>query len=128
MYMPKGRSMISGDYKIAKQRGQKGYFGRVALDAQPTESGVQVDFDAACASCWQSGVRFGIDYFFDHIPIVGGVRIHVVCVEGHEVDTNNALIALAAANALFQAFGIAESKKKPQLDEENGLVVFQCKN
>jgi hypothetical protein len=122
--------MRSGEFKIAKQAGQRGFFGRVSLDVEDLESSneVQVDFHDTCADRWRSGARFGIDYVFEHIPkrkyFPRGVRVHVGCIEGHEVDTDNALIAYVTAIALFQALGIAEPKKRPKLDEEQGLVVF----
>ncbi len=99
------------------------------MDVEPGESsGPEVIFDRGCAAGWQSGVRFGIDYVFEHISkrkfFPKGMRVHVDCIEGHEVDTNNALIAYVTANALFQALGIAEPKKRPSLDEDRGLVVF----
>ncbi|MGO9923692.1 MAG: hypothetical protein ACLQIB_54435 [Isosphaeraceae bacterium] len=121
--------MARGEFKIAKQSGPRGYFGRVSLDVEPGEgSGPEVVFDRTCAPRWQSGVRFGIEYVFEHIPkrkdFPRGMRVHVDCIEGHEVDTSNTLIAYVTANALFQALGIDEPKKRPSLDEDRGLVVF----
>jgi hypothetical protein len=121
--------MARGDFKIAKQVGQRGFFGRVSLDVEPAEGGhsVQIDFDER-ASRWQNGVRFAVDYVFEHSParksFPHGVRIHVSCIEGHEVDTDTSLIAYVTANALLQALGIDDPKKKPHLDEDRGLVVF----
>ena len=65
--------------------------------------------------CWNTLKR---DYF------PNGIRVHVACIEGHEVDTDNTLIAYVAANALFQALGIANPKKCPNLIAEQGLIVF----
>ena len=122
--------MARGEFRIAKQLGVRGYFGRVSLDVEPAESGgdVQIDFDRSCSTRWQRGARFGIAYVFEHIPkrtyFPKGARVHVDCIEGHEVDTDNSLIAYVTANAVFQALGISEPKKRPNLDEEHGLVVF----
>ena len=39
--------MARGEFRIAKQAGPRGYFGRVSLDVEPVEASgvVQVDFD-----------------------------------------------------------------------------------
>jgi hypothetical protein len=122
--------MARGEFSIARQSGQRGYFGRVSLDVESAESAgdVQIDFDRSCAARWQRGASFGIAYVFVHISkrayFPKGARVHVDCIEGHEVDTDNSLIAYVTANALFQALGISEPKKRPNLDEENGFVVF----
>jgi hypothetical protein len=122
--------MARGEFKIAKQAGPRGYFGRVSLDAEAVagRDDVQVDFDDANANRWQSGARFGIDYVLEHISkrdyFPNGIRVHVACIEGHEVDTDNTLIAYVTANALFQALGIANPKKRPDLNTEQGLIVF----
>lgn len=93
-----------------------------------SSGGVQVDFDDVYANRWRSGARFGIEYVLEHIPkreyFPRGVRVHVGCIEGHEVDTDNTLIAYVTAYALFRALGIAEPKKKPNLDLQQGVVVF----
>jgi hypothetical protein len=122
--------MAHGEFRVAKQAGPRGYFGRVSLNAEPSgQSGdVHVDFDLANANRWQSGARFGIEYVLEHISkrdyFPNGIRVHVACIEGHEVDTDNTLIAYVAANALFQALGIANPKKRPDLNAEQGLIVF----
>ena len=120
--------MAHGEFKIARQAGSRGYFGKVSLEAELVGGSVQVDFDDAHASRWQSAARFGIDYVLEHIPkqkyFPNGIRVHVACIEGHEVDTDSALIAYVTANAMFQALGIANPKKRPDLNEETGLVAF----
>ena len=122
--------MAHGEFKVAKQAGARGYFGRVSLDAE-LDSGsgaIQVEFDRDRANRWQSGARFGIDYVLEHIPkqkyFPNGIRVHVACIEGHEVDTDSSLIAYVTAIALFQALGIVNPKKRPDLIEETGFVVF----
>jgi hypothetical protein len=122
--------MARGEFKIAKQAGPRGYFGRVTLDVEPAgkTGALVVDFDDDNAGRWQTGARFGIDYVLEHVPkrtyFPQGLKIHVGCIEGHEVDTDNTLIAYVTANALLEALGIAEPRKRPNLDEEKGLVVF----
>ncbi len=121
--------MSRGEFAIAKQAGPKGYFGKVALEVEPTENdgAITVDFDEQRARLWQQGARFGIEYVLEHIPrrkyFPKGGRVHVDCIEGHEVDTNNVLIAYLTANALFEALGIKPTKR-PNLDEVGGLFVF----
>jgi hypothetical protein len=121
--------MGTGEYKVAKQSGQKGYFGRVVLDAQPKDDGeITVEFDEHRANRWQSGVRFGIDYALEHISkravYPKGLKIRVTAIEGHDVDTTTSLIAYITAHAMFQALGVEEADKKPCVDFEKGLVEF----
>jgi len=121
--------MPRGESTIAKQSGLKGYFGKVTLQVEPTEGdgAVTVDFDERRARSWQQGARFGIEYVLEHIPkrkyFPTGGRVHVDCIEGHEVDTNNVLIAYLTANALFEALGF-EPTKRPSLDEAAGVFEF----
>ena len=86
--------MAHGEFKIAKQAGARGYFGRVSLDAELAGGSIQVDFDDAHANRWQNAARFGIDYVLEHIPrqkyFPNGIRVYVGCIEGHEVDTDSA--------------------------------------
>ena len=118
-----------GECKIAKQLGRKGYFGRVVLEAEPTDDGeVAVEFDKEKASRWQSGVRFGIDYALEHVSertvYPNGLRIRVNEIEGHEVDTTTSLIAYIAARAMFQALGIEPASELLSVDFDKGLVEF----
>ncbi len=120
--------MGTGECKVAKQSGRKGYFGRVVLQTEPKDDGqITVEFDEQNASRWQSGARFGIDYALEHISkktfFPRGLRVIVTSIEGHDVDTSSLLIAYASSHALMQALG-ATVNEKPNLDAEKGLVVF----
>ena len=121
--------MKRGEFKVAKQIGPKGYFGRVRLEVnQGTENGnVVVEFDDRQAARWQTGARFGIDYVLDHVSkkesFPNGIRVFVDAIEGHEVDTDNTVIAYVAANALLSALGVVP-RKRPGFDENNGSFVF----
>jgi len=121
--------MKHGEFKVAKQIGAKGYFGRVRLEVdQVTENGnVVVEFDDRQAARWQTGARFGIDYVLDHVSkraiFPNGIRVFVGAIEGHDVDTDNTVIAYVAANALLSALGV-EPRKRPDFDELNGSFVF----
>jgi hypothetical protein len=125
--------MKRGEYKLADQVGEKGYFGKVALEIEMDDGSgaVSIDFDAANARDWQTGARFGIDYVLEHIPkkklFPKGARIHVDSIQGHAVDTTSAVIAFAAANALLRALGldaVPSKTKRPNFDREKGLFVF----
>jgi hypothetical protein len=114
--------MTRGEYTLAAQVGSKGYYGKVALEIEPEEpSGtVTVEFDEAGVQKWRSGARFGIDYVLEHIPskkvFPKGARITVHAIQGHEVDTNNVVIAFATANALLSALDIP-FPRKPEMDK-----------
>ncbi len=121
--------MGTGEYRIAKQVGLKGYFGRVVLEAQPRNDGeVTIEFDRQRADEWQSGVRFGIEYAIEHVSpaklLGSGAEVRVTVIEGQDCDTSTSLIAYVAARAMFQAIGVDPPNELPSLDLENGLVRF----
>lgn len=121
--------MGTGECKIAKQLGRKGYFGRVVLDVQPNDDGqITIEFDSDRAGRWQSGARFGIDYAIEHVSqrnlFPGGLNVRVATIEGHEVHTTTSLIAYIAARAMFQALGVEPASEAPTVDFEKGLVEF----
>lgn len=119
--------MARGEFKIAKQIGPKGYFGKVVLHVEPGEDGqIEVDFDEERAIKWKSGVRFGIDYVLDHLPeasLPNGLKIHLELIDGIVVDTTTTLIAYVTAIALIRALG-SESTETPLFDDSVGAVVF----
>jgi hypothetical protein len=121
--------MARGEFQIADQIGPKGYYGKVALEAEPSEAGgeVTIQFDQTDAARWQSGAQFGIDYALEHVStrkfFPHGGRVRVLRIEGHEVDTNNTVIAYVAAHALFRALGV-EPTKRPNFDGSTGAFVF----
>ena len=43
--------MARGEFRIAKQLGVRGYFGRVSLDVEPAESGGDVQIAAEHTRC-----------------------------------------------------------------------------
>jgi len=122
--------MARGEFEVATQAGGRGYFGKVTLDVHQggREGTVEVDFDPKRASQWQSGARFGIDYMLERIQrrglLPGGARIHVDSIQGHDVDTNNVVIAYVTAYALLRALGIDPPTKSPRLDSDLGLFIF----
>jgi hypothetical protein len=120
--------MKRGEYTLATQVGGKGYYGKVALEYEPEgPSGtVTIEFDKSAAQKWTSGARFGIDYVLEQLPrkaFPNGARILVQSIQGHEVDTNNVVIAFATANALLSALELPVLKK-PDFDKEKGLFLF----
>jgi hypothetical protein len=121
--------MSVGEFKLAKQIGPKGFFGKVVIEVEPTESNgaVAVEFDADHANRWTTGAEFGIDYVLEHIAkrkvFPNGGRIRVSRIDGHEVDTNSVVIAYVAAHALLNALG-ASPAKQPGFDEGTGHFFF----
>ena len=86
-----------------------------------------MDFDPNTSSRWQSGAMFGVSYVLDHVSkrklFPKGGRFRVLCIGGHDVDTNNVVIAYVAANALYKALGV-QPKKQPHFDENTGAFTF----
>jgi hypothetical protein len=121
--------MGRGEDKLAAQIGPKGYFGKVTVEAEQVDGDgeVTVDFDPTNAKRWRSGASFGVEYVLEHITkrklFPKGGRVRVVYIEGHEVDTNNVVIAFVAAHALYKALGV-EPAKRPAFDENTGVFSF----
>ncbi|MGH7137407.1 MAG: hypothetical protein ACREHD_16815 [Pirellulales bacterium] len=122
-------SLSAGKNRLAVQFGNKGYYGEVELDVErssPTGA-IEVEFDPVAASQWQTGARFGIDYVLEHSSprtlFPNGGRIHVSRIQGHLVDTNNAVIAYVTAMALIEALAV-KPREMPALDAEKGLLIF----
>lgn len=121
--------MGHGEDKLAMQIGQKGYYGQVTVEAQLVDGdgAVDVDFAPTTSERWRSGAAFGIQYVLDHIAKrklfpKGGV-VRVLQIAGHEVDTNNVVIAFVAAQALCKALGV-QPTKCPVFDKDTGIFSF----
>jgi hypothetical protein len=121
--------MGRADNELITQVGSKGYFGKVTVEAEPLEGNgeVAVDFEPTIPKRWRSGASFGIEYVLENIAkrklFPKGGRIRVLYIGGHEVDTNNVVIAFVAAGALLKALGIQPSKQ-PSFDEKTGSFSF----
>lgn len=123
--------MGRGEERLATQVGPKGYFGQVTLEAEPFTENINgeldVEFEASGAKRWQSGATFGIEYVLEHVAkrklFPKGGRIRVISIGGHEVDTNNVVIAFVAAHALSKALGV-QPRKLPLFDSDTGTFSF----
>lgn len=119
----------SGKYRVARQSGNRGYFGEVEVevDRDLGNGSIEISFDPIHASAWQVGARFGIEYVLEHTPrrtlFPHGGKIHVSRIVGHLVDTNNLVIAYVTALAVIDALG-TDAQDVPELDPERGLIVF----
>ena len=120
--------MGTGECKVAKQSGQKGYFGRVVSTPSQRTTARSPSNSTNIAPIVGSRGSIGIDYALEHISrravYPKGLRIRVTAIEGHDVDTTTSLIAYITAHAMFQALGVEEAGKKPSVDFEKGLVEF----
>ena len=121
--------MGRGEDRLAVQVGPKGYYGKVTVEAEPSDrSGdVTVDFDSSISNQWKTGASFGIEYALEHVTtrtlFPNGLRVRVLHVTGHPVDTNSVVIAFVAANALYKALGV-EPTKRPEFDKNTGTFTF----
>jgi hypothetical protein len=121
--------MGSGEFKLAKQVGHRGFYGHVILSAETNDNGgVVVEFDGNAAADWQTGARFGIEYVLQHLPnepaSPKALRVRVNMIHGMECDSSDSLIAYATAHALARALGLEEMKTMPRFDPDRGLVEF----
>ncbi len=121
--------MGRGEDKLAVQVGPRGFYAKVAVEAEPLagDGDVTVDFDPSISEEWKSGASFGIDYVLEQIAtrslFPAGGRVRVLSIAGHAVDTNRVVIAFVAANALCKALGV-QSAKKPEFDKNAGTFTF----
>jgi hypothetical protein len=121
--------MSIGEFKLVKQIGPKGFFGKVVLEVEPADNdgAVAVEFDPNNANRWTTGAEFGIDYVLEHIAkrniFPKGGRIRVSRIDWHEVDTNSVVIAYVAAHALLRALEV-NPPKQPGFDEATGSFFF----
>lgn len=121
--------MGRGDDKLATQIGAKGYFGQVTVEAEPLDGNgeVIVDFESATSERWRTGALFGIHYVLDHVAkrklFPKGGRVRVLQIGGHDVDTNNVVIAFVAAQALYKALGV-QPTIRPEFDATSGTFSF----
>jgi len=122
---------MTGIVELAEQKGNKGYFAQVLIDAESDDSIKEhiIDFDEhnASNSRWRDAARFGFPYVLERIPKKsigpGALRIHVKKIQGHPFDTNSVIIAYAAACALLRAPERSESDMV-SLDMESGKIAF----
>ena len=121
--------MERAEEKLATQVGPIGYYGQVAVEPELVDGDgeVDVDFAPTISKRWRSGASFGIQYVLEHVskrklfPKGGRVRVHSIV--GHEVDTNNVVIAFVAAHALAKALGV-QPRKLPVFDKDTGVFSF----
>lgn len=113
-----------GIHNVVVQRGGRGFHAKVGLTVAK-EPGFRVKFDVHCDP-WKTAVEFGLSYAWNNLPercTRGGCEIHVTEFHGMPVDTTDAVAALEAALALFDAFAFRPTEG-PRLDPESGAVVF----
>ena len=121
--------MGRADNELATQVGSKGYFGKVTVEAEPVDGNgeVHVDFEPTISKRWRSGASFGIEYVLEQIAkrrlFPKGGRVRVLHIGGHDVDTNNVVIAFVAAHSLSKALGVQPSKQ-PTFDQNTGTFSF----
>ena len=114
---------------LAVQVGLKGYSGKVAVEPELVDGDgeVDVDFEPTNSKRWRSGASFGIQYVLEHVSkrklFPKGGRVRVLSIGGHEVDTNNVVIAFVAAHALAKAIGV-QPRKLPAFDKDTGIFSF----
>jgi hypothetical protein len=128
-----GANDMTGTFKVAEQRGEIGYFGKVDLEVEPNDNikGCEITFQEPSANNgqWRDAVRFGIEYGYSRIPKSElhskGHRITVRRVQGQQFDTDSLIIAYTAVRALFHAFGVSETDVVC-FDVDGGKIVFDA--
>jgi hypothetical protein len=117
-----------GDFRVATQHGNWGYFGAVELEAEILSSGtgVEVVIPPEIAE-WRAGIRFGIAYAYEKCAGLGSprnaVRVAVIRAEGHAVDTTELVMAFVSAHALWRALN-ETPVRTPSLNAAEGIFAF----
>lgn len=119
---------MEAKYELAAQSGNWGYYAVVAMEVDVLEGGPSLEIAfVERIHDWRYGVQFGIAYAYEKTilaqPRSRGVKVRVVSVLGHPVDTTEAAVAFAAAHAFCRAIGVA-LPQPPRLSESTGEFIF----
>ena len=120
--------MKAGEFILARQKGNKGFYARVLLQAEPSpdQVGVRVDFDTSVDEEWRIPAIFGIIYAWEQsarrFP-ERGLSVQVLEVRWQPVDTSSLCVSFAASFALWSALEHTP-RDVPTLDEESGTFCF----
>ncbi|MCE9584145.1 MAG: hypothetical protein K8T20_16800 [Planctomycetes bacterium] len=114
----------TGKHSVVAQRGGKGFHAAVEVEVRPCAN-FRLEIEADCWD-WQAGVEFGVHYAWAALP--NNLRrdwghVRVVRFHGMIADTSHAIAALAAALAMFDAYGF-HPVHPPRLDPDKGEIVF----
>lgn len=118
----------AGNYDLAIQRGDWGYFASVTLSVglEAADEGLVVEFETA-GDAWRAGAQFGVAYAYeksvDQIGQRQRVRVRVTEIRGHIIDTTEICVAYAAAHAFWKALDLTPLQQ-PSGDFDAGLFVF----
>lgn len=117
-----------GEYILAIQHGNWGYFGNVELEVELLSSGTGVEISIPEEVLqWQAGIRFGITYAYEKCRSLGSppraVRVIVTRAQGHAVDTTEVVMAFSSAHALWKALN-ETPMWPPKLNIEDGTFTF----
>lgn len=121
--------MKTGEFILARQRGSKGFYARVLLQAvsSPDHVGVRVDFAESVDEEWRIPVSFGIVYAWEQTKRKAleqqGLSVQVLGVDWQPVDTSTLCVSFAASFALWNALEHIP-RDVPTLDEESGTFCF----
>ena len=102
--------MGTGEFKLAKQVGRKGFYAHVVLSAERNDNGeVVVEFDEKLGNEWRSGARFGVDYALEHVPretiYPDGLIVRVQMVHGMVCDTTDSAGGLRGSSRGLSSIG-----------------------
>lgn len=118
---------MQGRGEVRCQVERVGYFAQVIVDvyANTSLSVVSQNISARFEE-YADAARFGIAYAAEHCRYAGketSYRVEIMSINGHAVDTAQAVVALAACLAFWDAIGFV-SETPPSISAEAGLVCF----
>lgn len=122
--------MFNGEYQLAIQKGDIGYFSKVSLEVNFTDKENSVEvifdeivFDEVIEKPWKTAVQFGIEYAYEKLQNnEKGIKVNVTEIRGHLVDTTQITIAFSAMYALWNALDFVPDSK-PELHENGAFII-----
>lgn len=120
--------MMTGSYSLTQQVGSKGYFAKMSVAVESTDSiACEVEFSEAALCEWTAGAAFGITHAWEIYllsnPPKKGLKVKVLEIEGHFIDTTNLVVAYAGAMAVWAALGWHPTKPL-SFDPKTGFFGF----
>jgi hypothetical protein len=120
--------MQHGEYKLAVQRNNRGYYAKVSLDVVVNETDwgvvVEYDFQNQWLEQWHSAIAFGVICVRHLLPAGFGRGLSVLIRDVHynPVDTTPLTLTFATMFALFNALGWTPANQ-PTFDPDRGLLI-----
>jgi len=101
-----------GSHILARRDGNHGYYASVVLEVEVSGKRGEHSIEfAEEVGAYRAGLSFGIAYAHEKSALEQGIRVRVLELRGHVVDTTEVVVAYAAAHALWDALGVTPPRE-----------------